>query len=52
MADSANHPEIKPGMSPLDVPAAVTGALTDFFGARAGMVADIDEEFSRVIGAL
>ena len=52
MADSANHPEIKPGMSPLDVPAAVTGALTDFFDERSSTVAGIDEEFSRVIGAL
>ncbi len=52
MADSAKYPAIEPGMSPRDVPAAVTGALTDFFDARSAMVADIDEEFSHVIGAL
>ncbi|MGV3113864.1 polyprenyl synthetase family protein [Corynebacterium freneyi] len=52
MADSAKYPAIDPGMSPRDVPAAVTGALTDFFDARSTMVADVDEEFSRVIGAL
>lgn len=52
MADSAKYPAIDPGMSPRDVPAAVTGALTDFFDARSAMVADVDEEFSRVIGAL
>lgn len=52
MANPAEFPAIEPGMSPLDVPAAVTGALTDFFDERSSTVAGIDEEFSRVIGAL
>lgn len=52
MSDSATYPEIHPGMSPRDVPAAVTGTLGEFFASRADLVDGIDEEFTRVIGAL
>lgn len=48
MADEVIHP----GLSPAEVPSAVTRTLTEFFDARAGFVDDIDEEFSRVVASL
>lgn len=48
MADQLIHPELPPS----EVPAAVTGVLREFFDSRAGLVEDIDPEFTRVIGEL